>query len=155
MRRKRSAKIVATLGPSSSDAETIHKLHTAGADVFRLNLSHGSHEDHRERVFHIRNLERRVERRFESLERRMPRAVGPRSGVGAMQAFVPFDGSPEVVKAVLKEAYDQGLIMLSTGSSPMKIRMLPPVNTTDEELESAFSVLECALAVVGEARGLC
>ena len=62
MRRKRSAKIVATLGPSSSDAETIRKLHQAGADVFRLNLSHGSHEDHRERVFHIRNLEREVGR---------------------------------------------------------------------------------------------
>ena len=58
------------------------------------------------------------------------------------------------MRAVLREAYDQGLILLSTGSMPMKIRMLPPVNTTDEELESAFSVLERALSVVGEARGL-
>ena len=62
MRRRRNAKIVATLGPSSADAETIRALFNAGADVFRLNFSHGSHDDHRERVFHIRNLEREVER---------------------------------------------------------------------------------------------
>lgn len=99
-------------------------------------------------------LGQRIERRFESLRKRLPRAVGERSGVGAMQAFVPFDGSPDVVRAVLREAYEQGLILLSTGSMPMKIRMLPPVNTTDEELESVFSVLERALSVVGEARGL-
>lgn len=99
-------------------------------------------------------LGRRIEKRFESLRKKLPKAVGARSGVGAMQAFVPFDGSPEVVRAVLKEAYEQGLILLSTGSLPMKIRMLPPVNTTDEELESAFSVLERALAVVAQARGL-
>jgi 4-aminobutyrate aminotransferase-like enzyme len=59
-----------------------------------------------------------------------------------------------VVRAVLSEAYQLGLILLSTGSLPMKIRMLPPVNTTDEELESAFSVLERALSAVAEARGL-
>ena len=62
MRRHRNAKIVATLGPSSADAATIRKLFEAGADVFRLNFSHGSHEDHRERVFHIRKLEREAER---------------------------------------------------------------------------------------------
>ena len=46
MRRHRHAKIVATLGPASSDASTIRTLVEAGADVFRLNFSHGSHEDH-------------------------------------------------------------------------------------------------------------
>jgi pyruvate kinase len=45
MARKRNIKIVATLGPASRDGETIAALHEAGADVFRLNLSHGSHED--------------------------------------------------------------------------------------------------------------
>jgi len=42
------------------------------------------------------------------------------------------------------------LILLSAGSNPGKIRMLPPVNTTDEELEAAFSVLEKSLAHVRE-----
>ncbi len=46
MRRLRNAKIVATLGPASGDAATIAALFAAGADVFRFNFSHGSHEDH-------------------------------------------------------------------------------------------------------------
>jgi acetylornithine/N-succinyldiaminopimelate aminotransferase len=99
-------------------------------------------------------LERRVERRFESLERRMPRAVGPRSGIGAMQAFVPFDGAADVAKAVIETAFEEGLIVFSAGRHPAKIRMLLPVNTTDEELEAAFTILEKSLARVAEERGL-
>ncbi len=61
MRRIRKAKIVATLGPSSSDAKTIRALVEAGADVFRLNFSHGNHDDHRSRLDVIRNLERELD----------------------------------------------------------------------------------------------
>ena len=46
MIRARRARIVATLGPASRTSETIQALALAGADVFRLNFSHGSHEDH-------------------------------------------------------------------------------------------------------------
>jgi 4-aminobutyrate aminotransferase-like enzyme len=95
-------------------------------------------------------LARRIERRFESLQKRMPRAVGPRSGMGAMQAFVPFDGTPEVVKTVLLAAFEEGLILMSAGSDPTKIRMLPPLNTTDEELEACFTILEKAMRRVAE-----
>ncbi|EAQ03703.1 pyruvate kinase [Pseudooceanicola batsensis HTCC2597] len=58
MRRQRSTKIVATLGPSSSDYEMIRRLHESGADVFRLNMSHGSHDEIRERHRIIREVER-------------------------------------------------------------------------------------------------
>ena len=92
----------------------------------------------------------RIERRFETLRKRMPRAVGPRSGMGAMQAFVPFDGSPEIVKTLLLAAFEEGLILMSAGSQPTKIRMLPPLNTTDEELEACFSMLEKAMRRVAE-----
>jgi pyruvate kinase len=57
MRRQRSAKIVATLGPSSSSPDQIHALFEAGVDVFRLNFSHGSHDDHRARFTAIRRVE--------------------------------------------------------------------------------------------------
>ncbi len=50
-------KIIATLGPASSDAKTIAALFHAGADVFRLNFSHGSHDDHHARLKIIRALE--------------------------------------------------------------------------------------------------
>jgi pyruvate kinase len=57
LRRNRKAKIVATLGPASSSPEMIRKLYLAGADVFRLNFSHGSHENHKASVDAIRALE--------------------------------------------------------------------------------------------------
>ncbi|MCK0150618.1 pyruvate kinase [Marivita sp. S6314] len=58
MRRLRSVKIVATLGPASSTYEMIRALHEAGADVFRLNMSHGSHEEIAERHAIIRKVEK-------------------------------------------------------------------------------------------------
>src|SRR6476469_6727484 len=62
MRRHRNAKIVATLGPASSGPEIIRGLFEAGADVFRLNFSHGTHEDHKKRYDIIRAIEREVGR---------------------------------------------------------------------------------------------
>jgi pyruvate kinase len=56
MNRSRCAKIVATLGPSSSTFEQIENLFKIGVDVFRLNFSHGKHEDHRERYDIIRAI---------------------------------------------------------------------------------------------------
>ncbi len=55
--RSRRARIIATLGPASSDRETIKALYQAGADVFRLNMSHGSHDDHRARYAAVRAVE--------------------------------------------------------------------------------------------------
>lgn len=50
----RRTKIVATLGPSSSDSGIIERLITAGVNVFRLNMSHGTHETHRKTYALIR-----------------------------------------------------------------------------------------------------
>ncbi len=61
MKRQRNTKIVATLGPASSDHEMIRKLHESGADVFRLNMSHGSHEEIRERHRIIREVEKELD----------------------------------------------------------------------------------------------
>ncbi len=58
MRRNRNAKIVATIGPASASRDQIRTLFEAGVDVFRLNFSHGSHEDHAERHGFIRDLEK-------------------------------------------------------------------------------------------------
>src|SRR5580658_501801 len=57
MRRQRSAKIVATLGPASSSAARIRALFDAGVDVFRCNFSHGTHDDHRALFAAIRHVE--------------------------------------------------------------------------------------------------
>ena len=57
MRRLRNVKIVATLGPASDTYEMIRALHEAGADVFRLNMSHGTHEEIRKKHGIIRRIE--------------------------------------------------------------------------------------------------
>eukprot|EP01133_Synstelium_polycarpum_P029254 gene29255-35769_t len=62
MRRRRKVKILATLGPASSDEAMIRKLFEAGADVFRINMSHASHDLMRELVRRLRNVEKEVGR---------------------------------------------------------------------------------------------
>jgi pyruvate kinase len=62
LRRRRRTKIIATLGPASSTAEVMARLFQAGADVFRLNFSHGTHEDHAARFALIRELEGKFDR---------------------------------------------------------------------------------------------
>ena len=57
MRRLRRTKVVATLGPASSERSIIASLFAAGADVFRINMSHTSHERMRELVAAIRSVE--------------------------------------------------------------------------------------------------
>src|SRR5215813_7574165 len=57
MRRLRRTKILATLGPASSDRNVIANLFRAGADVFRINMSHTSHDRMRELVAMIRAVE--------------------------------------------------------------------------------------------------
>lgn len=51
--RQRRMKIVATLGPATSSLERIEALFRAGADIFRLNFSHGAKDDHAANIAHI------------------------------------------------------------------------------------------------------
>ena len=62
IRRNRRVKIIATLGPASADRAMVANLFKAGADVFRINMSHASHEAMRERVAMIRSLEEEFDR---------------------------------------------------------------------------------------------
>ena len=55
--RNNQTQIIATLGPASNNPETIRALFEAGVDTFRLNFSHGTHEEHAKSVAMIRELE--------------------------------------------------------------------------------------------------
>lgn len=102
MRRERRAKIVATLGPSSSDRETIRKLFLAGADIFRLNFSHGTREDHAERHAIIRDIERELGRPIGILLD----LQGPKIRLGTFSCG-PFElEAGQKVKVVLEESSD-------------------------------------------------
>jgi pyruvate kinase len=82
MRRHRRTKIIATLGPASATPEMLAQLFQAGADVFRLNFSHGSHEDHAARIEMIRALEKRFGRPVGILAD----VQGPKLRVGQFQS---------------------------------------------------------------------
>jgi pyruvate kinase len=81
MRRQRRIKIVATLGPASSDRAAITALFAAGADVFRINMSHTSHDRMRELVRIIRDIEQEYGRPIAALVD----LQGPKLRVGTFQ----------------------------------------------------------------------
>ena len=85
MRRICATKIVATLGPATSDPKTIEAIFKAGADVFRLNFSHGAHESHRKSYDLLRALEKKTGRPIAILAD----LQGPklRVGMGGTQVF--------------------------------------------------------------------
>ncbi len=78
----RRAKIVATLGPASSDPETIQRLLAAGVDVARLNFSHGRLEDHADVLDRLRAASRRLVKAVAVLQD----LQGPKIRTGALKA---------------------------------------------------------------------
>ena len=82
LRRHRRTKIIATLGPASSTPEMIAQLFVGGADVFRLNFSHGSHQDHAARIEMIREVEKKFRRPVGILAD----VQGPKLRVGQFQS---------------------------------------------------------------------
>lgn len=88
MRRSRKVKILATLGPASSEENMIQRLFEAGADVFRINMSHTSHDMMRTLVERIRNVEAKVARPISILAD----LQGPKLRVGKFA-----DGGEELV----------------------------------------------------------
>jgi pyruvate kinase len=135
MRRHRKIKIVATLGPASSSKEMIRALHEAGADVFRLNMSHGGHEDVAARHRAIREVEKEAGQPIAILaDLQGPKLrVGVFGGEGAFDLEVgqpfrldldPAPGDATRVQLPHKEIFDA----LEPGSSLLvndgKIRLL-------------------------------
>lgn len=100
MRRHRRAKIVATVGPASASPEMLKRLFLAGVDTFRLNFSHGTHDDHA-----------RVHRAIRALEAETGRPIGilqdlqgPKIRVGTIRDGKIAVTAGEVVRFVLSGA---------------------------------------------------
>lgn len=85
----RLTKIVATLGPASIDAPRIDELIAAGTDVFRLNFSHGSHEQHAQTLVKVRAAAQRAGRHIAILQD----LSGPKIRTGRLK-----DGKPIPLK---------------------------------------------------------
>lgn len=148
MKRDRNAKIVVTLGPASAGVSVMRALVSAGADVFRFNFSHGTHEEHAERYQIIRSIEKEVGRPICVLQD----LQGPKVRLGKLSqseielkegqqvVFAPEDSSsdkevipfphPEVFEAVLPKhgmLIDDGKVRLrvtSVGKSRINAEVL-------------------------------
>jgi pyruvate kinase len=140
MRRNRNAKIVATLGPSSSTEEMIRALFVAGVDVFRLNFSHGTADEHRARC----EMARRVGREFGRPVGILADLQGPKLRVGRFAAGAvnlqpgatfrldldPADGDarrvsllhPEIFAALERDA----TLLLDDGKLQLKVESFGP-----------------------------
>src|SRR3989338_2353773 len=140
MRRQRCAKIIATLGPSSSSAEIIKKLFLTGVDVFRLNFSHGSYKEHEKHYNIIRDLEKKLNRPIGILMD----LQGPKLRIGTFKKPImlhegmtftfdtdPSPGDktrvylphPEIFKAIKREA----LLLLDDGKIRLHVRKSTPL----------------------------
>ncbi|HEX6632675.1 MAG TPA: pyruvate kinase [Usitatibacter sp.] len=116
---QRSTKIVATLGPASSDAAVLEKMFAAGVDVVRLNFSHGTADDHRKRAELVRETCRKVGRTVGI----MADLQGPKIRVGRFRdgkvALRP--GDPFVLDAQM-ELGDAGGVGLDYKELPRDVR---------------------------------
>ena len=87
MRRQRKVKVLATLGPASSTPEMIRALIEAGADIFRLNMSHGTKDDMRRRYDLIRKTAQEIGRPIGILAD----LQGPKLRIGALTAPIDLE----------------------------------------------------------------
>lgn len=116
---RRKTKIVATLGPASQSPEIIHELIRAGANVFRLNFSHGTHEEHSRLVSIVREESAKLDRNvaiFQDL-------CGPKVRIGEVEGgevhltegqairLRPFDGSVGTNQTLYVQAFDPTLVI--------------------------------------------
>ncbi|MCK7481677.1 MAG: pyruvate kinase [Candidatus Moduliflexus flocculans] len=89
----RKAKIVATIGPASQDEDVLEKLIEAGMNVARMNFSHGTHEQHAERIALIRKVSKKLDRPVGILQD----LQGPKIRVGQLDEPVQLSEGETVI----------------------------------------------------------
>ena len=115
----RRTKIVATLGPASSDPKTLARMIEAGLDVVRMNFSHGTAAEHRKRVELVRSLARRAGRAVGVLVD----LQGPKIRIGKFRdGSVTLQGGEEFVLDAARELGDQQGVGLDYENLPNDVR---------------------------------
>lgn len=94
----------------------------------------------------VMQIHQRFVTRLEEIRQRHPEWVRGPWGIGGMVAFTAFDGSAERTGKVLARLFEAGVITFSAGSSPSRIRMLPPFGVIrDEEIDEVCQLIESTL----------
>ena len=103
----RRTKIIATLGPASNSKKTIERLIDEGANIFRLNMSHGTHDEHRLMVGRIRMIAKRKNRHIAILMD----LCGPKIRVGLFEnESIEIKAGEDVIVSCSVQTGRQGLI---------------------------------------------
>jgi len=115
----RRTKIVATLGPASSDAKTLERMIAAGLDVVRMNLSHGTAEEHGKRVELVRSLARKAGRAVGVLVD----LQGPKIRIGRFrEGKITLAGGAKFVLDAECDIGDEGRVGLDYKNLPKDVR---------------------------------
>jgi len=116
---QRRTKIVATLGPASSDAKTLERMIQAGLDVVRMNFSHGTAAEHKKRVELVRALARRAGRAVGVLVD----LQGPKIRIGKFkEGRIMLEGGATFVLDAEREMGDVGGVGLDYKNLPNDVR---------------------------------
>src|SRR6201986_5363699 len=86
-------KIVATVGPASNSKDTLRALIREGVDVFRLNFSHGTHEDHLKVINNVRELNAELGTQISLLQD----LQGPKIRVNEMEPGIVIEGGQTLI----------------------------------------------------------
>src|SRR4029077_3864372 len=153
MRRGRFTKIVANLGPASSSPERLRALFEAGADVFRLNFSHCTHDHHKQRVDLLLAMEKPYKHPIAILmDLQGPKlrlgalAKGPMQLSKGQKIRLDMDPAPGTAERVplphpeiFKAAKPDGLLLIDDGKVRLRITAHTE-DTIDTEVEVAGTI---------------
>ena len=143
VRHDRRTKIVATIGPASSDEKTLGRLVEAGMDGARLNFSHGTHDEHRENARRVRAVQAAAGRSLALIAD----LQGPKIRIGELGAPVELEAGDAIVIAGEESSRD--------GDLPVAPDVLGSVLEPDDEILVDDGLVRLRVERVEGARALC
>lgn len=124
-------KIVATVGPTSNSKEMLRALIKEGVDVFRLNFSHGTHEDHLKVIQHVRELNKELGTRICLLQD----LQGPKIRVNEMEPNVVIERGQDLVITTKEVLGNNKLVSTSYKSLPKDVKVGDMILIDDGKIE--------------------
>ena len=124
-------KIVATVGPASNSKEMLRALIKEGVDVFRLNFSHGTHEDHFKVIQHVKELNKELGTKICLLQD----LQGPKIRVNEMEPNVVIDRGQDLVITTKEVLGNNKLVSTSYKSLPKDVKVGDMILIDDGKIE--------------------
>jgi len=124
-------KIVATVGPASSNKEMLRALAKEGVDVFRLNFSHGTHDDHLKVIKNVREINHEIGTHIALLQD----LQGPKIRVNDMEPGVEIKAGQELIITTREVLGNQGLVSTSYKLLPKDVKIGDMILIDDGKIE--------------------